>query len=65
MFLRILPFVADIAAVNPNDMKIILGNGVRTFFINGKPFLVMVPEEHPEIFAIALFQTVEFYIILC
>ena len=55
MFLRILPFVADIVAVNPNDIKMFLGNGVRTFFINGKPVLVMVQEEHPEIFVIALF----------
>ena len=33
--------VADIAAVNPNDIKTLLANGVRTLFIIGRQLSLM------------------------
>ena len=36
IFFWIDAFVADPAAFNPNDTKILLAIGVSTFFINGK-----------------------------
>ena len=37
IFLCIPAAVADAAAVNPNGTKILLANGLVTFFINGNP----------------------------
>ena len=39
-FFSIAEFVPDAAAVHPNSIKIVLVNGVSTFFINGKPALI-------------------------
>ena len=40
--------VADAAVVNPNCIKTLLANGLSTFFIKGKPFLVMVLKSLPK-----------------
>ena len=37
IFFWIAAFVADAAAVNINDIKTLLANGLSTFFIKGKP----------------------------
>ena len=37
ILLWILASAADAAAVNPNGIKTLLGNGLITFFINGNP----------------------------
>ena len=37
IFFLIVPSVADTAAVNPNGIKKLLANVLRTFFIKGKP----------------------------
>ena len=37
IFLLIAASVADIAAVNPNCIKTLLGNGFNTFSIKGNP----------------------------
>ena len=37
MFLRTSASVADVAAVSPNDVKILLANGLSTFFIVNNP----------------------------
>ena len=55
MFSRIPASVADTAVVNPNAIKTFLTNGVSTFLVKDKPFLVMIQEEQPKIFLIALF----------
>ena len=36
-FFWIAASVADVAAVNPNGIKMLLDNGVKTLFVNGKP----------------------------
>ena len=38
-------YVADTAAVNPNGTKMLLANGVVTFFINGKPADIVGPRK--------------------
>ena len=42
IFFSIAASVAETAAVNPNDSKTLLANGLSTFFVKGKQFLVMV-----------------------
>ena len=32
-----------VAAVNPNDIKALLANGLSIFFINGKPVFINCP----------------------
>ena len=39
IFFRKYTLVADHSAVNPNDIKTLLANGVSTLFINTKPAL--------------------------
>ena len=36
------------AAVNPNDIKILLANGLSTFFIKGKPVFNNGPRSIPK-----------------
>ena len=42
IFLWIAPSTADVAAVNPYGIKLLLADGLSTFPINDNPFLVMV-----------------------
>ena len=35
-FFRIAGFLADVAVVDPNSIKTLLGNGLITFFMKGK-----------------------------
>ena len=47
--------VADVAVVNPNDIKTLLADGLGTFFIKVNQFLVMVLKVYLKILLIALF----------
>ena len=48
IFLWIAASVADIAAVNPNGTKILLANGLSTFFIKDNPGLSNGPKSLPK-----------------
>ena len=52
------------AAVNPNGIKTLLANSVSTFFLKGKPVLVMDLKVYLKILLIVLFLAIEFLIIL-
>ena len=52
------------AAVNPNGIKTLLANNVNTFFLKGKPVLVMDLKVYLKILLIVLFLAIEFLIIL-
>ena len=52
------------AAVNPNGIKTLLANSVNTFFLKGKPVLVMDLKVYLKILLIVLFLAIEFLIIL-
>ena len=52
------------AAVNPNGIKTLLANSVSTFFLKGKPVLVMDLKVYLKILLIVLFWAIEFLIIL-
>ena len=41
IFLCIPASAADATAVNPRGIKMLLANGLITFFVNGNPVLVM------------------------
>ena len=56
--------VIDAAAVNPNGIKTLLANSVSTFFLKGKPVLVMDLKVYLKILLIVLFLAIEFLIIL-
>ena len=57
--------VADAAAVNPNCIKTLLANGLKTFPIKGNPVFSNGPKRlHREILLIVLFHAIEFLIIL-
>ena len=51
-FLCIPGSAADATAVNPIGIKMLLANGLITFFISGNPFLVMEQEVYQEILVI-------------
>ena len=55
IFLCIPASAADAAAVNPKGIKILLANGLTTFFINGNPVLVMDQVIYQKILQIELF----------
>ena len=40
--------IADVAAVNPNQIKTLLANGLSTFFVKGNPVFSNVPKILPE-----------------
>ena len=48
------------AAVNPNGIKTLLANSVSTFFLKGKPVLVMDLKVYLKILLIVLFLAIEF-----
>ena len=48
MLLWIAASIADVAAVNPNDIKILLAKGLSTFFIKGKPVFRNGPRNLPK-----------------
>ena len=52
------------AAVNPNGIKTLLANSVSTFFLKGKPVLVMDLKVYLKILLLVLFLAIEFLIIL-
>ena len=47
IFLYIPASAADTAAVNPKGIKILLSNGLITFFINDNPFFSNGPSNLP------------------
>ena len=51
-FLCILVSVADTAAINPNEIKTLLANGLITFLLMVILFLVMDQEVYQEIFLV-------------
>ena len=68
IFLRIPASAADAAAINPKGIKILLANGLTTFFINGNPVFSNGPSNLPrnppdwiilEIWALENFKSVE------
>ena len=65
IFLCIAALVADGAAVNRNDIKTLIANGLSTFPIKGSPVFSNVPKSlpknPPDCF---LFYAIEFLIIL-
>ena len=52
IFLFILVSVADTAAINPNEIKTLLANGLITFLLMVILFLVMDQEVYQEIFLV-------------
>ena len=56
--------VADAAAVYPNGIKTLLGNGFGIFFIKGKPVFSNGLKTYLKILLIVLFSAIEFLIIL-
>ena len=52
IFLFILVSVADTAAINPNEIKTLLANGLITFLLMVILFLVMDQEVYREIFLV-------------
>ena len=46
-FLQIVASVADDLAVNPNDIKTLLANGLSLFLIKGNPVFNNVPKLLP------------------
>ena len=47
IFLYVPASAADIAAVNPNDIKMPLANELKTFLIKGKPIFSNGPKSLP------------------
>ena len=48
IFLKIATSVADVAAVNPNDIRTLLANGFNTFFIKYGPVFSNGPKSLPK-----------------
>ena len=63
VILHIPAFAADIAVVNRNSIKMLLANGLSTFF-KVHLFFIIGKNVHLNIFWVALFQTPEFLIVL-
>ena len=55
-------FAVDAAAVNPNGIKILLANGLITFFINGNFVSSNGPEAYQEILLIVSLLIIEFLV---
>ena len=47
VFLSLPASAADATAVNPNDIKVLLGNGWRAFCTKGKPIFSNGPRDLP------------------
>ena len=67
MVFYITAFEADISADNPNGNKTLLGNGISTFFINGKPAVsnglrkFKIPPSWPVIFLVVPFNKISLF----
>ena len=57
-------FIADAAAVNPNEIKTLLASGFSTFFILDNPVFINGPKSLTKIPLIKLFYTIECFVIL-